>query len=81
LANGQPAAINIGVRPQFETGRGVLVEAYLIDFDGDLYGTELRIDFLERLRGERLFPSVEELVAQIGRDVERAREVCAGRAR
>jgi riboflavin kinase/FMN adenylyltransferase len=78
FANRHPAAINIGVRPQFETGRGVLIEAYLIDFDGDLYGTELRIDFLERLRGERLFPSVEELVAQIGRDVERAREVCAG---
>ena len=76
LANGHPAAINIGVRPQFETGRGVLIEAYLIDFEGDLYGTELRIDFLERLRGERLFPSVDELVAQIGRDVERTREIC-----
>jgi riboflavin kinase / FMN adenylyltransferase len=77
LANGHPAAVNIGVRPQFETGRGVLVEAYLIDFEGDLYDRELRVDFLQRLRGERLFPSVEELVAQIGRDVEKAREVCA----
>ena len=77
FADGHPAAVNIGVRPQFETGRGVLIEAYLIDFEGDLYGTELRIDFVERLRGERLFPSVDELVAQIGRDVERAREVCA----
>jgi riboflavin kinase/FMN adenylyltransferase len=75
VANGHPAAINIGVRPQFETGRGVLIEAYLIDFEGDLYGRELRIDFLQRLRGERLFPSVDELVAQIGHDVERAREV------
>jgi riboflavin kinase/FMN adenylyltransferase len=76
LANGDhPAAVNIGVRPQFETGRGVLIEAYLLDFDGDLYGSELRVDFLERLRGERLFPSVDELVAQIGRDVERTREV------
>ena len=75
-ANGdRPAAVNIGVRPQFETGRGVLIEAYLLDFDGDLYGQDLRLDFLERLRGERLFPSVDELVAQIGRDVERAREV------
>jgi riboflavin kinase/FMN adenylyltransferase len=76
LANGMPAAINIGVRPQFETGRGVLIEAHLIDFEGDLYGSELRIDFLERLRGEKLFGSVEALVEQIGRDVERAREVC-----
>jgi riboflavin kinase / FMN adenylyltransferase len=75
VANGHAAAINIGVRPQFETGRGVLIEAYLIDFDGDLYGQELRIDFLARLRGERLFPSVDELISQIGRDVEQAREV------
>ncbi len=51
--NGVPAAVNIGVRPTFETGRGVLVEAYLIDFEGDLYGSELRLDFLARLRGER----------------------------
>jgi riboflavin kinase / FMN adenylyltransferase len=76
LADGSPAAVNIGVRPQFETGRGVLIEAYLIDFDGDLYGRELRIDFLQRLRGEKLFPSVEALTEQIGRDVEQAREVC-----
>jgi riboflavin kinase/FMN adenylyltransferase len=79
LANGVPAAVNIGVRPQFETGRGVLIEAYLIDFDGDLYGQELAMRFLERLRGERLFPTVEALVEQIAHDVERTREVCAGR--
>jgi riboflavin kinase / FMN adenylyltransferase len=76
-ADGHPAAVNIGVRPQFETGRGVLIEAHLIDFDGDLYGRELRLDFLERLRGERLFASVGALVEQIGRDVERAREVAS----
>ena len=74
-ANGTAAAINIGVRPMFETGRGVLVEAHLIGFDGDLYGSELRIDFLSRLRGERLFDSVDALVDQIGHDVERAREL------
>jgi riboflavin kinase / FMN adenylyltransferase len=74
-ANDVAAAINIGVRPMFETGRGVLVEAHLIDFDGNLYDTELRIDFLSRLRGERLFDSVEQLVEQIGRDVQRAREL------
>jgi riboflavin kinase/FMN adenylyltransferase len=75
LANGVPAAINIGVRPMFETGRGVLIEAHLIDHNEDLYGTELRIDFLSRLRGERLFDSVDALVEQIARDVERTREV------
>ena len=76
-ADGHPAAVNIGVRPQFETGRGVLIEAHLIDFEGDLYGQELRLDFLERLRGERLFSSVDALVEQIGRDVQRAREVAS----
>jgi riboflavin kinase/FMN adenylyltransferase len=74
-ANGVPAAINIGVRPMFETGRGILVEAHLIDFDEDLYGTELRIDFLSRLRGERMFDSVDALVEQIARDVQRTREL------
>jgi riboflavin kinase/FMN adenylyltransferase len=74
-ANGVPAAINIGVRPMFETGRGILVEAHLIDFDEDLYGTELRIDFLSRLRGERMFDSVDGLVEQIARDVRRTREL------
>ena len=80
LADGRPAAVNIGVRPQFETGRGVLIEAYLIDFDGDLYGRELRIDFLQRLRGEKLFPSVETLTEQIDKDVQQAREICARHA-
>jgi riboflavin kinase/FMN adenylyltransferase len=77
FANGQPAAVNVGIRPTFETGRGLLVEAYLIDFEGDLYGKTLRIAFVARLRGERRFPGVEELIAQMHRDVESAREVCA----
>jgi riboflavin kinase / FMN adenylyltransferase len=77
FANGAPAAINVGVRPMFETGRGLLIEAHLIDFDGDLYGRQLRVAFIERLRGEKRFPSVEELIAQIQRDVEEARELCA----
>ena len=50
-----PAAVSIGVRPTFKTGRGELIEAYILDFDGDLYGSELRLDFLARLRGERRF--------------------------
>jgi riboflavin kinase/FMN adenylyltransferase len=77
LADGRPAAVNIGVRPQFETGRGVLIETYVIDFDGDLYGREMRLDFLARLRGEKLFDSVEALTEQIARDVEQAREICS----
>jgi riboflavin kinase / FMN adenylyltransferase len=77
FANGQPAAVNVGVRPTFETGRGLLVEAYLIDFEGDLYGKTLRVAFIGRLRGERRFPSVEDLIAQMHRDVGEARELCA----
>jgi len=76
--DGHPAAVSIGVRPTFETGRGILVEAHLIDFEGDLYGETVRIAFLERLRGERRFASVEALVEQMGADVERARVACAG---
>jgi riboflavin kinase/FMN adenylyltransferase len=77
FANGHPAAINVGIRPMFQTGRELLVEPYLIDFEGDLYGQSLRVAFIERLRGERRFPSVEELVAQMHRDLEEARELCA----
>jgi riboflavin kinase/FMN adenylyltransferase len=71
------AAVNVGVRPTFKTGRGLLVEAYLLDFEGDIYDHELRLDFLERLRGERRFDSVDELVEQMGRDVDETRRVAA----
>jgi riboflavin kinase / FMN adenylyltransferase len=74
-AHGHPAAVNVGVRPMFETGRGLLVEAHLIGFEGDLYGETLRIAFLERLRGEKRFESVDELVAQMERDVEDAKRI------
>jgi riboflavin kinase/FMN adenylyltransferase len=77
FANGLPAAVNVGVRPTFETGRGVLIETYLIDRDEDLYGANLRVAFVERLRGEKRFASVEELIAQMRIDVEDAKRVCA----
>ncbi|HSS57676.1 MAG TPA: bifunctional riboflavin kinase/FAD synthetase [Solirubrobacteraceae bacterium] len=72
-----PAATNVGVRPTFVTGRGVLVEAYLLDYDGDLYDRELRLAFLHRLRGERRFDTVEALVDQMHLDVQEARELAA----
>jgi riboflavin kinase/FMN adenylyltransferase len=75
LADGRPAAVSIGVRPTFKTGRGELIEAYLLDFDGDLYGSQLRLEFLERLRGERRFDTPEALIEQMHRDVERTREI------
>ncbi len=78
FANGVPAAVNVGVRPTFESGRGVLIETYLIDRTEDLYGTELRVAFVERLRGEKRFSGVEELIAQMRIDVEDAKRVCEG---
>jgi riboflavin kinase / FMN adenylyltransferase len=75
--NGHVAAVNVGVRPMFVTGRGELIEAYLLDFDGDLYGTELRLEFLKRLRGEKRFASIEALVEQMRLDVEQARGAAA----
>ena len=77
FANGIPAAVNVGVRPTFETGRGVLIETHLIDFEGDLYGSDLRVAFVARLRGEKRFAGVEELIAQMRVDVEDAKRVCA----
>ena len=77
FANGVPAAVNVGVRPTFDTGRGLLIETYLIDRDDDLYGSTLRVAFDARLRGERRFASVEELIAQMRIDVEDAKRVCA----
>jgi riboflavin kinase/FMN adenylyltransferase len=77
LADGLPAAVSIGVRPTFGSGRAELIEAHLIDFDGDLYGAELRLRFLERLRGERRFATVEALVEEMRSDVERARVIAA----
>jgi riboflavin kinase/FMN adenylyltransferase len=78
VADGSCAAVSVGVRPTFGTGRGVLVEAYLLDRDVDLYGRTLRIDFLGRLRGERRFESADALVEQMHDDVRRTREICAG---
>jgi len=72
-----PAATNVGVRPTFVTGRGLLVEAFLLGFEGNLYGHELRLMFLSRLRGELRFDSVDELVEQMERDVEDTRRIAA----
>ena len=78
-ANGHPAAVNVGVRPMFATGRGLLVEAHLIGFDEDIYGETLRIAFLDRLRGEKRFESVDGLVEQMNRDVEEAKRITESR--
>lgn len=74
------AAVSIGVRPTFVTGRGELIEAYLLDYSGDLYDSRLEIAFLKRLRGEKRFDSVEALIDQMALDVDAARDI-ADRAR
>ncbi|HLE16165.1 MAG TPA: bifunctional riboflavin kinase/FAD synthetase [Anaerolineales bacterium] len=69
------AVTNVGVRPTFETGPvPPRVETHLLDYAGDLYGKNLNLDFLSRLRDEQRFPSVEDLVAQIRIDKTRARQ-------
>ena len=70
-------AVSIGVRPTFVTGRGELVEAYLLDFDGDIYGETLELAFRKRLRGEKRFESVDALIDQMALDVDAARAICA----
>jgi len=72
--SGEPGVMNVGVRPTVD-GTKRVVEVHLIDWHGDLYGEVLRVDLIERLRDERRFGSLGELVAQIKRDVERARAV------
>ena len=71
------AAVNVGVRPTFGAGLNSLVEAFLLDYDGDLYGQRLTVEFVARLRGEERFESAQELVAQMHRDVQRTRELLA----
>jgi riboflavin kinase / FMN adenylyltransferase len=69
------AAVNVGVRPTFGENLHLLVEAFLLDFSGDLYGQEITVEFVERLRGEERFTDVDSLIAQMTRDVEAAREL------
>lgn len=69
-----PSVTNIGLRPTFGNGQRC-VEVFILDFKGDLYGLNLRIDLIERLRDEKRFANAEELKVQIARDVEKARAV------
>jgi riboflavin kinase/FMN adenylyltransferase len=73
-ALGHRVAASIGVNPHYG-GSERRIEAFLLDFQGDLYGSRLRLELWERLREERAFASEEDLVAQIAADVEAARAV------
>ncbi len=70
------SAINIGRRPTFYAENGLLlVEAHLLDFDGDLYGEHGRVRIQKWLRGETRFGSIDDLAAQLRRDVEKTRRL------
>ena len=73
-ARGTPAVVNVGVRPTFDNAHRS-IEAFLLDFSGDLYGEMLRLSFVARLRGEQRFSSIDALVQQIEADVASARRV------
>jgi riboflavin kinase / FMN adenylyltransferase len=71
---GLPAATYVGTQPTFDGARR-MVEPYIIDWSGDLYGQSIRVEFLHRLRGDEKFAGVEALIEQMQRDVARAREL------
>ncbi|MBN2385875.1 MAG: bifunctional riboflavin kinase/FAD synthetase [Anaerolineales bacterium] len=75
-----PSATNIGINPTFTPERqGASLETHLLDFQGDLYGQTVQIEFVERLRDEMKFPSVEALIAQIRSDIQLARKILGDR--
>lgn len=76
-ARRHPAAVSIGTRPTFD-GSQRAVEAFLLDFSGDLYGHRLRLHILARLRGQERFDTLDSLVEQMHRDVARTRIILSG---
>ena len=74
----QIAAVNVGVRPTVEAVREPNVEAFLLDFDGDLYGQRVRVEFYHRIRGERKFPNVETLTQEVLQNAEETRAYFRG---
>jgi riboflavin kinase/FMN adenylyltransferase len=70
----RPAVTNIGIRPTFD-GQVRTVETHLLDFDGDIYEKNLRLAFVERLRGEMKFNAIEALIEQIRQDIAVARQI------
>ena len=69
-----PSATNVGIRPTFGEGEK-MVETHLINYEGDLYGKEISVGFVQKLRDEQRFPSSEELKAQMGKDILEVEEI------
>ena len=72
-----PAAVSIGHKPTFHEGGPSVVEAFVLDFDGNLYGEQVRLEFIERLRGQEKFDSADALIAAMRDDVARTRHILA----
>ena len=70
-----PVVTNVGRRPTFPEAAGLLAEAHVIDWEGDLYGRRVELSFSRRLRAERKFDGVAALRSQIAADVEEARRL------
>lgn len=70
----RPAVTNVGVRPTIDDGNAVTVEGFILDFDSDLYGQTIRMEFYKRLREERAFPSLEALKAEVLHNAEQTRD-------
>ena len=71
------AAVNVGTRPTFGAGE-LLIETFLLDFDGDLYGKELTVEFVEYIRPELKFATVEDLITRMDDDVAQIRVILDG---
>jgi len=69
-----PAVTNIGTRPTV-SGEGITVEPWILDYQGDLYGREITLEFFRFLRSERKFPSLADLQAEIHRNAAETREI------
>jgi riboflavin kinase/FMN adenylyltransferase len=67
---------NVGVRPSFDNGERT-VETYILDFEADIYGYDLVVEFVQRLRPEKRFTDIKDLIAQIERDIVEARRILA----
>ena len=72
-----PAVTNVGLNPTFGDRTEPIVEVHVLDFDADLYGETVEVEFTHRLRDEKAFPDVPSLVAQIAEDAKEARRLLA----
>ena len=71
--------VNVGSRPTFDDGRGIIIEAHLLEFNGSLYGERMALDFIARIRAERKFDHQQALSVQIKADMNGARELLSNR--